>query len=229
MNKYLFIGLLLPAVLITTSVIPSGSETETTTSVEAPEKKTEPVPAQEAQKSVPAASKDIDESDDFFDDFDSFFDVEFPRIEWKKSTHHLVAEKEMVSLPDVDIKMSDDKKALLINIKGLQTKKESIGIDLYEDKGFALIQFPYNEATVTMKLWNDEFALSGVKTITQEKKDEKGKVLSSSSYKGYNSIARSLPRRVHLNSLKKNSPKYNDGVLTLTFDFKESKETISVE
>lgn len=222
MNKYLFIGLLLPAFLITTSVMPSGEETETTTPAAAPEKKVEPVVLQ-------TTGKEAAESDDFFDDFDSVFDFEFPRIEWKKPTHHLIPEKEMVSLPEVDIKMSDDKKALLITIKGLQTKKEAIAIDLYEDKGFALIQFPYNEATITMKLWNDEFALSGVKTITQEKKDEKGKVLSSSSYKGYNSIARSLPRRVHLNSLKKNSPKYNDEVLTLTFDFKESKETISVE
>lgn len=215
--------------------MPSGSDTEvkpattaaatTPTPEVAPEKKTE--------TAAPQTTTQEAQSSDDYDDFDSFFDfdfprIEFPRSEWKKRSR-LIAEKEMVVLPDVEVTMSDDKKALLVLIKGLQTKKEDVVIDLYEDKGYATISFPFNEATITMKLWNDEFALSGVKTIIQEKKDDKGKVLSSSSYKGYNSLARSLPRRVYLNSLKKNHPQYKDGILTLTFDLKESKETISVE
>lgn len=230
MNKHLFIGLLLPALIITSSVIPSGEETEATPAATSVTTEQKPEITVKTTGTEQQNTKGTEQSsDDFFDDFDSLFDFEFPRIEWKRHAHHLIPEKEMVNLPAVETTISDDKKALLIVIKGLQTKKEDIAIDLYEEKGFATISFPYNEAAITMKLWNDEYALSGVKTITQEKKDSAGKVLSSSSYKGYNSSARSLPRRVHLNSLKKNSPKYKDGVLTLTFDFKESKETISVE
>lgn len=224
MNKRLFIGLLLPSLLMATSVIPSGSDIEP--KVVATEKN-------EKKESAPqTSSKETQDFDDeYWDDFDSFFDfprVEFPRMVWKRPAH-VIQEKEMVTLPDVDVTMSDDKKAVVIAVKGLEIKKEDVAIELYEDKGYATITFPYHEATITMKLWNDEFALSGVKTITEEKKDAKGKVLSSTSYKGYNSVARSLPRRIHVSLLKKMHPHYKDGVLTLTFDLKESKETITVE
>lgn len=230
MNKHLFIGLLLPSLLCTTLTKTSGSDIEPTVAkTETTEKKTEPKPSQ----NVTEKDSKEKESDDYWDDFDSFFDTDFPRFEfprasWKKSPR-MIQEKEIVSLPDVEVKRDEDKKAVLLMIKGLQCKKEEIAIELYEDKGYALITFPYNEANITMKLWNDEFAMSGIKTIIQEKKDEKGKVLSSSSYKSSNSLARTLPKKIHLNALKTSHPQYKDGVLTFTFALKELKETITVE
>lgn len=228
MNKHLFIGLLLPSLLCTALTKSSGSDIEPTVAkTESTEKKVEPQPQQSA------TGKESEKESDDWDDFDSFFDTDFPRfdfprVSWKKSPR-MIQEKEIVSLPDVEIKRDDDKKAILIMIKGLQCKKEEIAIELYEDKGYALITFPYNEANITMKLWNDEFAMSGIKTIIQEKKDEKGKVLSSTSYKSSNSLARTLPKKIHLNALKTSHPQYKDDILTLTFALKELKETITVE
>jgi hypothetical protein len=143
-----------------------------------------------------------------------------------KSNDFAIFDTDAVKLPDISLEKSKEGRSLKIQVKGISAKKDEIQGLADERHGYVQFTFPYQTSTVTLKLYPNGIAVAGEKKITQEKKDEKGAVLGSSSYVGYNAYSKSFPYVVDLATLE---PEYKDGTLTLTLGARETKRAIHIK
>lgn len=127
-------------------------------------------------------------------------------------------EAESVELPEMSVKKEGD--AAVIQIKGLTLKSDEIKSYSVEDEDdygrmirYVEYSFPHKDSAITLKVYPRGVSLKGEKKITNEKKDPKGKVLSSSSYTVVDSRAESLPIKVNVEKAKR---ELKDGSLTIT-------------
>lgn len=142
-----------------------------------------------------------------------------------------VFDKEVVKLPEITIEKQEDAKdktqrTLSLVIKNLDIAKDMLKVELDEDEGYAQLVIPHENSQVTLKIYPNGYTVSAQKKIIQEKKDEQGKVLGSSSYTAYNSYSQSFPFTVNVRALK---PELKDKTLTLTFGKRDAKRAIPVE
>jgi hypothetical protein len=160
--------------------------------------------------------------------FDEFFNDEFFTLEKIRPQELTFRDSEAVSLPTIAIEKQKDGTCLTLVIKGLTAKKEEINAEYDEEEGYTEVTFPYNESKITLKIYPYGFSVAGEKKITQEKKDAKGTVLSSSSYRAYNSRSQSFPYAVNVSTVK---PSYNkdEGTLTLPINARALKRSVSID
>lgn len=150
--------------------------------------------------------------EDFWRDFDGFSDSD-----WPPSSRDAQA----VPLPEVTVEKKDE--AAIVVIKGLTAKDDEIKAVNETKKEYVQYTFPYQDSKITLTVIPDALEMKGEMTITQEKKDPKGKVLSSSSYDATNFISKSVPFIVDVSKAKK---EYKNGVLTITLP--EREELVSL-
>jgi len=142
-----------------------------------------------------------------------------------------VFDKDAVKLPEITIEKHEDSKnkasrELSLAIKNLDIPKDSLKVELDEDEGYAQLVIPYENSQVTLKIYPNGYTVSAEKKITQEKKDEKGNVLGSSSYTAYNSYTQSFPYSINVRALK---PEFKEKILTLTFGKRDAKRAIPIK
>jgi hypothetical protein len=136
--------------------------------------------------------------------------------------------EELVSLPKVSIK--EENNAVKLEIKGVSAKPEEIKGFYDEENDYARYSFPYKNSTVTLTIVSPEsrrsapyLIVESVTKVTHEEKDQKGKVLQTSSHDEQRSYAKTVPTRVNLSETKRD---FKDGVLTITLATRHAKKAI---
>jgi len=166
----------------------------------------------------------------FFKTMDSFWDDgEGDTIEKKEPTDSkmTILDKEAVKLPSIAIETGSKGSAprlVVSDLKGI--KKSEISVQVDEDRNEVQITFPYASATVTLNIYPRRYSMSAEKKLVREKKDEKGAVLASSSYVGYNSISKTFPFKVNVTSI---TPQFKHATLTLGFTAYDIKRVVAVK
>jgi HSP20 family molecular chaperone IbpA len=168
--------------------------------------------------------------DMFWQDFDRVLAIPSD-AERNKDGMVTIFDKEVVKLPEITIEKQEDSKnkanrELSLVIKDLDVAKDALKVELDEDEGYAQLVIPHENSQVTLKIYPNGYTVSAEKKITQEKKDEKGTVLGSSSYTAYNSHSQSFPFTVNVRAIK---PELSDKTLKLTFGKRDAKRAIPVE
>jgi hypothetical protein len=130
-----------------------------------------------------------------------------------------------VKLPKIEIKAEKDKKVKFI-VKDLKIKKEDIKINFFPNKQVS-VKFPFMEASVSIVIYPEGYAMEGKKKITQEKKDAKGNILEQTSYTGCNQVYNSLAPSINLDSIQENNAvNMIGGDLVIEFKSLKQKEPI---
>jgi len=150
---------------------------------------------------------------DFWRGFDGSINDGFMDQDWPNSFD---GDSKAIPLPDLAIEQKDD--TAMIVIKGLTAKDDEIKAVNESKKDYVQYTFPYQDSKVTLVISPRSVEIEGLMVITQEKKDPKGKVLSSSSYDATNFLRKSLPFVVDVEKAKK---EYKNGVLTITLPERE--------
>ncbi len=161
-----------------------------------------------------------------FDDMWHRFNMAFERPMVGAKEEFPVFDNQAVKIPEVAINPNKDGRSLVLEVKDLTAKKEDIKIEIDEDEGYADITFPYQESKVLMRIFPTALALEVEKKIIHEKKDEKGTILSSSSYVARNDYVKSFPYRVAISTTQ---PEYKNGTLTLKLGSRQTKRALPLK
>lgn len=182
------------------------------------EEKAQPVAQEASQENKSTAHHSlIDEVEEFAQSFEraanSWFE-EFPFWPGKGSLvkENRVFDKHAVELPKVEFHTEKDGQSLIIEIKGLSAKKEDIKGHVGEGGQYALFKFNSDDSLIGIKIYRNRIDVFAQMDVTEEKKNPKGKVLSSFTYAASNAYSQSLPCKIDPAHL---AAEYTNGTLRI--------------
>ncbi len=129
-------------------------------------------------------------------------------------------DRNVVKLPKVEFLPEKDGQGLVIEIKGLSAKKEDIKGQVGAGGQFALFTFTSDDTLMGIKVYRNSIDVMAQMDVTEEKKNPKGEILSSSTYKAANMYSRSLPRVIDPAHLV---AEYANGTLRIKAESYQSK------
>lgn len=159
--------------------------------------------------------------------FGDFFSI-YPFSRGSDAHHKEVAlfDSQSVKMPQIVVHEGKEDRKISIEVKGLSVNKDQIKAEFDEERGIARFSFPYQEGDTQITIGPDGIEVSAQMNITEEKKDPKGTVLKSSSYKAYNSYAQSFRYPINPGRLL---VEYKDGTLLIISEPREVKRNIVIK